>query len=55
MKRNPNRQRRREPYHYDASGAQYIACIETALQHGQSIPVHVLQLVYHMLLPYMHN
>ena len=30
-------------------------CIETALQHGQSIPVHVLQLVYHMLLPYMHN
>ena len=41
--------------HYDASGAQYIACIETALQHGQSIPVHVLQLVYHMLLPYMHN
>ena len=49
------RPRRREPYHYDASGAQYIACIETALQHGQSIPVHVLQLVYHMLLPYMHN
>lgn len=43
------------PHHYDASGAQYIACIETALQHGQSIPVHVLQLVYHMLLPYMHN
>ena len=38
-----------------ASGAQYIACIETALQHGQSIPGHVLQLVYHMLLPYMHN
>jgi len=25
------------------------------LQHGQSIPVHVLQLVYHMLLLYMHN
>ena len=55
MKRNPNRPRRREPYHYDATGAQYIACIETALQHGQSIPVHVLQVVYHMLLPYMHN
>ena len=51
MKRNPNRPRRREPYHYDATGAQYIACIETALQHGQSIPVHVLQVVYHMLLP----
>lgn len=47
MKRNPNRPRRREPYHYDATGAQYIACIETALQHGQSIPVHVLQVVYH--------
>lgn len=34
MKRNPNRPRRREPYHFDATGAQYIACIETALQHG---------------------
>lgn len=55
MKRNPNRPRRREPYHYDATGAQYIACIETALQHGQSIPLHVLQVVYHMLLPYMHT
>lgn len=47
MKHSQNKPRRREPYHYDASGAQYIACIETALQHGQSIPVHVLQLVYH--------
>lgn len=28
MKRNPNRPHRREPYHYDATGAQYIACIE---------------------------
>ena len=46
MKHSQNKPRRREPYHYDASGAQYIACIETALQHGQSIPVHVLQLVY---------
>lgn len=55
MKRNPNRPRRREPYHYDATGAQYIACIETALQHGQSIPLHVLQVVYHMLLPYNHQ
>ena len=53
MKHSQNKPRRREPYHYDASGAQYIACIETALQHGQSIPVHVLQLVYHMLLPYL--
>jgi len=52
-KTNSNRLRRREPYHYDATGAQYIACIETALQHGQSIPVHVLQVIYHMLLPYM--
>ena len=42
MKHSQNKPRRREPYHYDASGAQYIACIETALQHGQSIPVHVL-------------
>lgn len=41
MKHSQNKPRRREPYHYDASGAQYIACIETALQHGQSIPVHV--------------
>lgn len=24
MKRSPNRPRRREPYHYDATGAQYI-------------------------------
>lgn len=55
MKHSQNKPRRREPYHYDASGAQYIACIETALQHGQSIPVHVLQLVYHMLLPYIPN
>lgn len=53
MKHTPNRLRRREPYHYDATGAQYIACIETALQHGQSIPVHVLQVIYHILLPYM--
>ena len=30
MERSPNRPRRREPYHYDATGAQYIACIETA-------------------------
>lgn len=52
-KTNSNRLRCREPYHYDATGAQYIACIETALQHGQSIPVHVLQVIYHMLLPYM--
>ena len=43
MKHSQNKPRRREPYHYDASGAQYIACIETALQHGQSIPVHVLR------------
>ena len=38
-----------------ATGAQYIACIETALQHGKSIPLHVLQMIYHMLLPYMHS
>ena len=48
-------QNRREPYHYDATGAVYIACIEAVLQRGQSIPLNVLQLVYHMLLPYMHN
>lgn len=54
-KTNANRTRRREPYHYDATGAQYIACIETALQHGQSIPLHVLRLVYGMILPYMHS
>ena len=52
MKRSPNRPRRREPDPYDATGAQYIACIETALQHGPSIPLHVLQMIYHMLLPY---
>lgn len=56
MKKNSiNRSHRREPYHYDATGAQYIACIEMALQHGQSIPLHVLRLVYGMLLPYMHS
>ncbi len=55
MKRTHSRPRRRDPYHYDATGAQYIACIETALQHGQSIPLHVLQMIYHMLLPYMHS
>ena len=27
MKHNPNRPRRREPYHYDAEGALYIASI----------------------------
>ena len=53
-KSNQNRPRRREPYHYDATGAVYIAC-EAVLQRGQSIPLNVLQLVYHMLLPYMHN
>lgn len=52
MKRNPDRPRRREPYHYDAEGAIYIASILSILQRGQSIPVHVLQMVYHMLLPY---
>ena len=52
MKHNPNRPRRREPYHYDATGAQYVACSLAILQHGQSIPVKVLQMVYHMLLPY---
>lgn len=55
MERSPNRPRRREPYHYDATGAQYIACIETALQHGSSIPLHVLQMIYHMLQPYMQS
>ena len=54
-KSNQNRPRRREQYHYDATGAVYIACIEAVLQRGQSIPLNVLQLVYHMLLPYMHN
>lgn len=52
MKRNPNRPRRREPYHYDAERTLYIASILSILQHGQSIPVKVLQMVYHMLLPY---
>lgn len=52
MKRSPNRPRRREPYHYDAEGAIYIASILSILQRGQSIPVHVLQMVYHMLMPY---
>lgn len=55
MERSPNRPRRREPYHYDATGAQYIACIETALQHGSSIPLHVLQMIYNMLQPYMQS
>ena len=48
--KNINRARRREPYHYTAE--TYIAGILSILQHGQSIPVRVLQLIYHMLLPY---
>ena len=50
--KNINRARRREPYHYTAEGEPYIAGILSILQHGQSIPVRVLQLIYHMLLPY---
>lgn len=50
--KNINRARRREPYHYTAEGKTYIAGILSILQHGQSIPVRVLQLIYHMLLPY---
>lgn len=49
--KNINRARR-EPYHFTAEGETYIASILSILQHGQSIPVKVLQLVYHMLLPY---
>ena len=52
MKRNPTRPHRREPYCYDATAAQYVACILSILQHGQSIPVRVLQMVYRLLLPY---
>ena len=55
MKRTHSRPRLRDPYHYDATGAQYIACIKTALQNGQRIPLHVLQMIYHMLQPYMHS
>ena len=47
-----NRARRREPYHYTAEGEPYIAGILSILQHGQSIPVRVLQMVYRLLLPY---
>lgn len=50
--KNINRARRREPYHYTTEGETYIAGILSILQHGQSIPVRVLQLIYHMLLPY---
>ena len=52
MKRNPNRPHRREPYHYDAEGALYIASILSILQRGQSIPVETLKVVYRLLLPY---
>lgn len=54
MKRNPNRPRRREPYRYDATSEQYTACIRQALAGGR-IPLNVLQVVYHVLLPYMHG
>lgn len=50
--KNINRARRREPYHYTAEGEIYIASILSILQHGQSIPVRVLQMVYRLLLPY---
>lgn len=53
--KNINRARRREPYHYTAEGEIYIASILSILQHGQSIPVKVLQMVYRMLLPYGPN
>jgi len=49
--KNINRARR-EPYHFTAEGETYMASILSILQHGQSIPVRVLQMVYHMLLPY---
>lgn len=52
MKRDQNRTSRRVPYHYDATAAQYVACILAILQRGQSIPVRVLQMVYRLLLPY---
>ena len=39
MKRDPNRPRRREPYHYDAEASVYLASILAILQRGQSIPV----------------
>ena len=52
MKHDPNRPRRREPYHYTAEGETYIASILSILQRGQSIPVKVLQMVYRLLLPY---
>lgn len=53
MRHDPNR---REPYHYDATGEQYIACILSVLQrYGQSIPLHVLKTVWDMLKPYMHG
>lgn len=50
--KNTNHVRRREPYHYTAEGETYIASILSILQHGQSIPVCVLQMVYRLLLPY---
>lgn len=50
--KNTNHVRRREPYHYTAEGETYIASILSILQRGQSIPVRVLQMVYHMLLPF---
>jgi len=53
MKRSPNRPRRREPYHYDATPAEYVTCIYKALA-SDRVPLHVLQMIYHVLLPYMH-
>lgn len=52
MKRDPNRPRRREPYHYDVEASVYLASILAILQRGQSIPMRVLQMVYRLLLPY---
>ena len=54
-KMNYNRPRRREPYHYYAEGEVYVACIMSALQHGQSIPVEILRIVYQLLAPYMNS
>lgn len=49
--KNINRARR-ELYHFTAEGETYMASILSILQHGQSIPVRVLQMVYRLLLPY---
>ena len=55
MKRTyADRPHRKEPYHYDAARGEYLAGIKRALLNDK-VPLRALQIVFHILLPYMHS